>query len=52
MRAPETRQMGAGRKLTAVRKDGTIIPVEVGLNPYSDQGRSLVLASIIDLSAR
>ena len=52
MRAPEPRQMGAGRELAAVRKDGTIIPVEVGLNPYSDHDRQLVLASIIDLSAR
>jgi PAS domain S-box-containing protein len=50
MQAPETRTMGAGRKLVAVRKDGTTLPVEVGLSPYSDHGRQLVLASIIDLS--
>ena len=52
MGAPETRQMGAGRELAAVRKDGSVVPVEVGLNPYSDQGRPLVLASLIDLSLR
>jgi PAS domain S-box-containing protein len=52
MQAPETRQMGAGRELAAVRKDGSVMPVEVGLNPYLDHGRQLVLASIIDLSAR
>jgi PAS domain S-box-containing protein len=52
MSAPQTRQMGVGRQLMAVRKDGSVVPVEVGLNPYSDHGRQLVLASIIDLSAR
>lgn len=50
MRAPEPRQMGVGRELAALRKDGSTIPVEVGLNPYSDHGRQLVLASIIELS--
>jgi PAS domain S-box-containing protein len=50
MQAPEARRMGVGRELKAVRKDGSTIPVEVGLNPYSDHGRQLILASIIDLS--
>ncbi|UCC57335.1 MAG: PAS domain S-box protein, partial [Gammaproteobacteria bacterium] len=50
MQAPEARRMGVGRELEAVRKDGSTIPVEVGLNPYSDHDRQLVLASIIDLS--
>ena len=52
MQAPETRQMGAGRELAAVRRDGSVMPVEVGLNPYLDHGRRLVLASIIDLSTQ
>ena len=50
--APEARQMGVGRKLQALRQDGTTFRVEVGLNPYTDHDRQLVLASIIDLSAR
>jgi PAS domain S-box-containing protein len=50
MQAPEARKMGVGRKLDAVRKDGTTFPVEIGLTPYTDHGRQLVLASIIDLS--
>jgi len=52
LQAPETRKMGAGRELQAVRKDGSKVPVEVGLNPYTDHGRQLVLASIIDLSVK
>lgn len=47
---PEVRKMGAGRKLEALTADGRRIPVEVGLNPYLDQGKQVVLASIIDLS--
>ena len=50
MQAPEARKMGVGRQLEAVRKDGTTFPVEIGLTPYTDHGRQLVLASIIDLS--
>ena len=52
MQSPEARRMGVGRELEAVRMDGSTIPVEVGLNPYSDHGRPLILASIIDLSDR
>lgn len=52
MQAPEARMMGTGRELEAVRKEGSTIPVEVGLTPYSDQGRQLILVSIIDLSHR
>jgi PAS domain S-box-containing protein len=50
--APISRKMGEGRELTAVTKDGKRIPVEVGLNPYVEDGRKFVLASIIDLSKR
>jgi PAS domain S-box-containing protein len=50
--APESRQMGAGRDLWAVRKDGTEIPVEIGLSPHSTPEGGVVLASIIDISAR
>jgi PAS domain S-box-containing protein len=52
MQAPEARKMGVGRELKAVRKDGSTIAVEVGLNPYSDHGRPLILASVIELSDR
>jgi PAS domain S-box-containing protein len=49
---PEVRQMGRGRKLEALTADGHRIPVEVGLNPFLDHGKQVVLASIIDLSTR
>ena len=50
LKHPEVRKMGAGRKLEALTADGRRIPVEVGLNPYLDHGKHVVLASIIDLS--
>ena len=52
LQAPAARQMGVGRELQAVRKDGTTIAVEIGLTPYTDHGRQLVLASVIDLTDR
>ena len=47
---PEVRMMGKGRKLEALTADGRRVPVEVGLNPFMDHGKQVVLASIIDLS--
>lgn len=52
LRNPEVRKMGKGRKLEAVTADGRKILVEVGLNPYLDHGKQVVLASIIDLSEK
>ena len=52
MQAPEARMMGVGRELEAIRKDGSHIPVEVGLTPYMDHDRQLILVSLIDLSHR
>ena len=50
--ATEKRAMGEGRELHAMRKDGTEFPVEVGLNPAQSSQAGLVLAVIIDISAR
>jgi two-component system sensor kinase FixL len=44
--------MGAERKLFALRKDGTEFPVEIGLNPIQTPQVTLVLASVVDISAR
>jgi PAS domain S-box-containing protein len=49
---PQTRAMGAGRDLHGVRKDGTELPVEIGLNPIETDEGLFVLASVVDISAR
>jgi PAS domain S-box-containing protein len=49
---PETRLMGAGRDLSGRRRDGTDFPVEIGLNPVGGEGKSAVLATVIDITAR
>jgi PAS domain S-box-containing protein len=50
--APETRAMGAGRDLFGVRKSGSQVPVEIGLNPLNTSEGPLILASIIDITER
>ncbi len=49
---PVGRAMGAGRDLFGVRKDGSEVPVEIGLNPVDIDGAPLVVASIVDISPR
>jgi len=51
-RAPETRAMGTGRNLFGLRKDGSEVPVEVGLNPISTPDGVFVVASVIDITER
>jgi two-component system sensor kinase FixL len=50
--APSTRSMGAGRDLFGLRKDGSEIPVEIGLNPIATADGQFVLASVIDITER
>jgi len=52
MAAPECRRMGAGRDLFGCRKDGSELPIEVGLNPIRAGDRLMVLAVIVDISHR
>ena len=52
MRQPEARPMGADRELFARRKDGSEVPVEVGLTPLTLGDRSFVLAAVIDSTER
>jgi len=49
---PSARAMGASRDLYGRRKDGSEIPIEIGLNPITTEKGEFVLASIIDISAR
>lgn len=46
------RQMGQGRDLFGICKDGNEFPVEAGLNPFELDGVTYVMALIIDITER
>jgi len=48
----EKRQMGHGRVLYGIKKDGSLFPVEAGLNPFKKDGQEYVMSLIIDISVR
>ncbi|MBC8768656.1 PAS domain-containing sensor histidine kinase [Arenibacter sp. BSSL-BM3] len=48
----ERRQMGQGRDLHGVRKNGDEFPVEAGLNPFKLYDETYVMALVIDITER
>lgn len=52
LQAPEARAMGHGRDLYGLHKNGTEIPVEIGLNPIRIEDRVFTFATIVDITER
>lgn len=50
--APTARPMGAGRDLHGRRKDGSIFPLEIALNPVPTHAGIVILGSIVDITER
>ena len=51
-RAPSARAMNSNAQLTCQHKSGHVIPVEVGLSPFTLHGEPLVIANVADVSER
>src|SRR3989304_2722492 len=47
---PQARLIGMGRDLFALRKDGSELHVEMGLNPIKTEEGVLVLAAIVEIT--
>lgn len=52
MKDKKKRRMGQGRDIFGAKKDGSIFPLEAGLNPFTIYGKNYVMALIIDITLR
>jgi PAS domain S-box-containing protein len=50
--SPSKRPMGVGRDLKAARRDGSEFSVEIGLTPIDTPSGLVVLATVLDITAR
>ncbi|TAK16585.1 MAG: PAS domain-containing sensor histidine kinase [Acidobacteria bacterium] len=50
--SPATHMIGDGRELHGLHKNGSLIPVEIGLNPVVIDDRRFVIAGVVDLTKR
>src|SRR5436190_23219515 len=51
-KAPESRRLGADRTVGGVRRDGVIVPLEIGLSVLVEDDSRYMVASIVDITER
>jgi PAS domain S-box-containing protein len=50
--SPSKRNMGVGRDVTGLRKDGRELPVEIGLSSIITENGRMTLAAVVDITMR